>query len=70
MLYVWVPTAQKTYHIEHCGEGPANVIERHSEVLQSEVVESDHSDEDDRQRKDLSAWENKIGCLREAAQCT
>ena len=47
--------------VEHGGERPADVVKRNANVLQAEVVESDHQNEHDRQWHDL--LEHKRGQL-------
>lgn len=40
-------------HVEHCAEGAADGVERHPDVLETQVVEGDHADEHEGQRKHL-----------------
>lgn len=40
-------------HIKNGAEGPADRVESHADMFQTQVVEGDHADEDDRQRQDL-----------------
>lgn len=39
--------------IENCAKWAPNCVKRHSDVLQAQIVESDHADEHNGQRQDL-----------------
>ena len=51
--------AKRSHHIEDCGEGSTDIVERNSDVFQTQVVEADHRYEYNRQGQHLKRKQNR-----------
>ena len=63
------PTQDQPGHqdVEDCGQRPADVVEGHPDVLEAQVVERDHGDEDDGEGQHLGHGPAvERGCLEVA----